>query len=72
MLTIKYHSSFKMDYKRVVKRDYDIKLMEDIINKLAEGKKLPKKTKTMFLPAIFRIPGVPYHSRLAHSDLFHK
>lgn len=37
MLKIKYHASFKKDYKKVVKRGYDIKLMEDIIHKLANG-----------------------------------
>ena len=29
MLKIKYHSSFKKDYKKVVKRGYDIGLMEN-------------------------------------------
>lgn len=45
MLTIKYHSSFKKDYKRVVKRGYNIKLLEDIIKKLANGEILPEKNK---------------------------
>ncbi|MCM1263581.1 MAG: type II toxin-antitoxin system YafQ family toxin [Butyrivibrio sp.] len=45
MLKIRYHSSFKKDYKRVVKRGYDIKLMEDIIRKLANGEQLPEKNK---------------------------
>ena len=31
MLKIRYHTSFKEDYKRVVKRGYDTKLMEEII-----------------------------------------
>lgn len=43
MLKIKYHASFRKDYKRVVKRGYNVKLMEDIINKLAKGEKLPEK-----------------------------
>lgn len=43
MLKIKYHASFRKDYKRVVKRGYNIKLMEDIINKLANGEQLPEK-----------------------------
>ncbi len=43
MLTIKYHVSFKKDYKRVVKRGYNIKLLEDIIRKLANGETLPEK-----------------------------
>lgn len=45
MLTIRYHTSFKKDYKKVIKRGYDIKLMEDIIQKLAEGGQLPEKNK---------------------------
>lgn len=45
MLTIKYHTSFKKDYKKVVKRGYNIKLLEDIINKLANGETLPEKNK---------------------------
>ncbi len=45
MLTIKYHSSFKKDYKRVVKRGYNIKLLEAIIMKLANGEVLPEKNK---------------------------
>lgn len=31
MLKIRYHTSFKKDYKKVVKRGYNIKLLEDII-----------------------------------------
>ncbi len=45
MLTIKYHVSFKKDYKRVVKRGYNIKLLEDIIKKLANGETLSEKHK---------------------------
>lgn len=32
MLKIKYHTSFKKDYKRILKRGYDIKLLEDIVD----------------------------------------
>lgn len=45
MLTIKFHSSFKKDYKRVIKRGYNAKLMEDVINKLAKEEQLPEKNK---------------------------
>lgn len=45
MLTIKYHISFKKDYKKVVKRGYNIRLLEDIIKKLANGETLPEKNK---------------------------
>lgn len=31
MLKIRYHTSFKKDFKKVVKRGYDTKLLEDVI-----------------------------------------
>lgn len=45
MLKIRYHTSFRKDYKKVVKRGYDIKLMEEIIQKLAKGETLLDKNK---------------------------
>ncbi|MBD5505732.1 MAG: type II toxin-antitoxin system YafQ family toxin [Lachnospiraceae bacterium] len=45
MLKIRYHTSFRKDYKRIVKRGYDVKLLEDIINKLANGETLPEKNR---------------------------
>ena len=45
MLTIKYHTSFKKDYKRIIKRGYNPKLLQDIIYKLANGEQLPEKNK---------------------------
>ncbi len=45
MLKIKYHTSFKKDYKKVVKRGYNTKLIEDIIQRLAKGEQLPEKNK---------------------------
>ena len=41
MLTIKYQTTFKKDYKRIVKRGYDIRLLEEVITILAEQKPLP-------------------------------
>lgn len=43
MLTIKYQASFKKDYKRIKKRGYDIRLLEQIIEKLASGQPLAPK-----------------------------
>lgn len=43
MLTIKYQTAFKKDYKRVVRRGYDVRLLEKVINLLAEQKPLPKE-----------------------------
>ena len=41
MLTIKYQTIFKRDYKRIKKRGYDTRLLEKVITILAEGKPLP-------------------------------
>ena len=35
MLTIKYQTGFKKDYKRIKKRGYDIRLLEKVIERLA-------------------------------------
>ena len=43
MLTIRYETSFKKDYKRIIKRGYDSRLLEAAISILAEGKPLPKE-----------------------------
>lgn len=43
MLTIKYHNSFKKDYKRIVKRGYDASLLEEVVERLANGEALPEK-----------------------------
>ena len=43
MLTIKYQTAFKKDYKRVVRRGYDVRLLEKVIELLAEQKPLPKE-----------------------------
>jgi len=41
MLTIKYQTAFKKDYKRIKKRGYDIRLLKRVIELLAEGQELP-------------------------------
>ena len=41
MLTIKYQTAFKRDYKRIKKRGYDLRLLEDVIALLAEEQELP-------------------------------
>ena len=45
MLTIKYETSFKKDFKRILKRGYDIRLLEEVIEILANGDTLPAKYK---------------------------
>lgn len=41
MLTIKYQTAFKRDYKRIKKRGYDTALLKKTIEKLAEGGTMP-------------------------------
>lgn len=43
MLKIRYSSRFKKDYKTVVKRGYDIKLLEEVLELLIEEQTLPQK-----------------------------
>lgn len=45
MLTIKYQTTFKKDYRRIKKRGYDIKLLERVISLLAEETPLPPEYK---------------------------
>ena len=40
MLKIRYHSAFKKDYRRIAKRGYDIRLLENVINTLVMEKPL--------------------------------
>lgn len=41
MLTIKYQTTFKKDYKRIKKRGYNLRLLETTIEMLATGQALP-------------------------------
>jgi len=43
MLTIKYQTSFKKDYKRIKKRGYNTRLLQEVIELLATEKELPAK-----------------------------
>lgn len=45
MLTIKYHTLFKKDFKRVKKRGYDISRLEKIVELLANEVPLPEQFK---------------------------
>lgn len=45
MLTIKYETTFKKDFKRIVKRGYNIRLLEEVIEILSNGETLPEKYK---------------------------
>ena len=41
MLTIRYQTAFKKDYKRIKKRGYKMKRLEIVIEILVEGRELP-------------------------------
>lgn len=43
MLTIKYQTAFKKDFKRMKKRGYDIRLLENVIENLTSGVKLDER-----------------------------
>ena len=43
MLTIKYQTAFKKDFKRIKKRGYDIRLLENVIENLTSGVKLDER-----------------------------
>ena len=45
MLTINYHASFRKDYKKIVKRGYNVALLEEVIELLINEKSLPAKYK---------------------------
>ena len=42
MLKIRYHSTFKKDYKRIKKRGYNLELLSEVINILANQQDLPE------------------------------
>lgn len=42
MLNIRYSSRFKKDFKTIVKRGYDVKLLEEVLNLLVQEQILPQ------------------------------
>lgn len=45
LLTVKYSNIFKKDYKLMKKRGLDLKLLQDVVDMLANNTKLPEKYK---------------------------
>ena len=54
MLTLRRVSQFKRDYKRCVKRGYDIEQLHAVIEVLANGKKLDAKYRDYSLLGDYR------------------
>lgn len=54
MLKIRYSSKFKKDYKIIVKRGYDIKLLGEVLEILCSEKSLPDKYRDHALVGNFK------------------
>ncbi len=62
---IKITSQFKKDLKIIQKRKLDIKLLDEVIQMLANDIPLPSKYRNHLLePKEIRIMGMPYQTRL--------
>ena len=73
--TVKPTSKFQKDLKRIQKRGYDMRLMTDIIKKLANGEILPKKNRDhpdwLLIYEVYEDELFLYLTRTgSHSDLF--
>ena len=51
MLTIKFQAAFRRDYKRIVRRGYDVRLLENVVQLLADESRSRKRTATTRSPA---------------------
>lgn len=49
MLTVKYTNLFKKDYKLIKKRGLNLKLLQDVVDMLANEQTLPEKYKDHYL-----------------------
>ncbi len=54
MLKIRYSAKFKKDYKMVIKRGYNPKLLQDVLEILCNGTPLPPKYKDHSLAGNFK------------------
>ena len=66
MLKIKYSNQFKRDYKLIKKRGYNLNLLKQVIQLIAEEKPLPQKYKEHYLTGNYkRFQRMSYPTRLA-------
>lgn len=49
MLAVKYSNLFKRDYKLMKKRGYNLKLLQEVVEMLANNKALPEKYRDHYL-----------------------
>lgn len=45
MLDIRYHNRFKKDYKTIMKRGYNLRLLQNVVTLLCNEQQLPPKYK---------------------------
>ena len=61
LLIVKYTNLFKKDYKLMKKRGLDLKLLQEVVNMLANNQTLPDKYKDHYLVGEYkRIQGMSY------------
>ena len=66
MLKVNYSNQFKKDYKLIKKRGYNINLLKQIVQLIAEEKPLPQKYKEHYLTGNYkRFSRVSYTTWLA-------
>lgn len=53
MLKVRYSAKFKKDFKSIIKRGYDVSLLENVIDILRNEKELPEKYSDHPLKGIF-------------------
>ena len=54
MLTVKYTNLFKKDYKLMKKRGLDLKLLQEVVDMLANEQTLPEKYKDHYLAGEYK------------------
>ena len=54
MLIVKYTNLFKKDYKLMKKRGLNLKLLQEVVEMLANNKILPEKCKDHSLTGIYK------------------
>ena len=54
LLTVKYTNLFKKDYKLIKKRGLNLKLLQEVVDMLANEQTLPEKYKDHYLAGEYR------------------
>ena len=54
LLTVRYSNLFKKDYKLMKKREMNLKLLQEVVDMLANNKILPDKYKDHYLTGEYK------------------